>query len=152
MVPVSTDTQEYALADISSSTQSEPITERDVKMVDTVEGLKYEVTFDKAKLAVGEAAMGKLKITRSDGKLFDQLEPIMGSYGHLVAFGEDYKSIVHIHPMGAEPTKDTDRGAGSLEFHIEPEQPGLMRFYAQVQIGGVSKFARFTLQAMPGQK
>ena len=66
--------------------------------------------------------------------------------------GEDYKSIVHIHPIGAEPTAETDRGTGSLEFHIEPEQPGLMRLYAQVQIGGVSKFARFTLQVGPAQK
>ena len=54
--------------------------------------------------------------------------------------------------MGEEPKQDTDRGAGSLEFHIQPEQPGLMRLYAQVQIGGVSKFARFTLQVEASQK
>ena len=114
-------------------------------MQDEVEGLKYEIVFNKAKLKVGDAAKGKLRIISPNGKIFTQLEPIMATYAHLVGFGEDYKSIVHIHPMGAEPTKDTDRGAGSLEFHIEPEQPGLMRLYAQVQIGGVSKFARFTL-------
>ena len=152
LLPVATDAQEYSMADIPAPTQGEPISEREVKTVDRVEGLKYEVVFNKAKLTVGEATMGKLKITQSDGKVFDQLEPIMATYAHLVAFGEDYKSIVHIHPMGAEPTKDTDRGAGSLEFHIQPEQPGLMRLYAQVQIGGVSKFARFTLEVAPSQK
>ncbi len=149
LVPVATDTQEYSIADIAAPMKGEPITEREVKTVDMVEGLKYEVVFNKTKLIVGEATMGKLKITRSDGKVFDQLEPIMATYAHLVAFGEDYKSIVHIHPMGAEPTKDTDRGTGNLEFHIQPEKPGLMRLYAQVQIGGVSKFARFTLQVLP---
>lgn len=82
---------------------------------------------------IAEATMGKLKITQSDGRVFNQLEPIMATYAHLAGFGEDYKSIVHIHPMGAEPAKETDRGSGSLEFHIQPEQPGLMRFYAQVQ-------------------
>lgn len=147
-----TDAQEYSMADIAASTQGEPISEREVKTMDVVEGLKYEVVFNKAKITVGEATMGKLKITQLDGKVFDQLEPIMATYAHLVAFGEDYKSIVHIHPMGAEPTKETDRGAGSLEFHIQPEQPGLMRLYAQVQIGGVSKFARFTLQVAPSRK
>ncbi|MBI3427933.1 MAG: hypothetical protein HY011_33840 [Acidobacteria bacterium] len=152
LLPVASDAQEYSMTDIAASTQGEPITEREIKTVDEVERLKYEVVFDKTKLTVGEAAMGKLKITQPDGKIFTQLEPIMATYAHLVAFGEDYKSIVHIHPMGAEPTKDTDRGAGSLEFHIQPEQPGLMRLYAQVQIGGVSKFARFTLQVTPSQK
>ena len=145
LLPVATDAQEYSMTDIAAPTQGEPITERDIKTVTEVEGLKYEVVFNKAKLKVGEATMGKLRITSPDGKIFTQLEPIMATYAHLVGFGEDYKSIVHIHPMGAEPKSDADRGAGSLEFHIEPEQPGLMRLYAQVQIGGVSKFARFTL-------
>jgi hypothetical protein len=145
LLPVATDAQEYSMTDIAAPTQGEPITEREMKTVDEVEGLKYEVVFNKAKLKVGEAAMGKLKITQPDGKIFTQLEPIMATYAHLVGFGEDYKSIVHIHPMGTEPKSDAERGAGSLEFHIQPEQPGLMRLYAQVQIGGVSKFARFTL-------
>lgn len=145
LLPAVIQEQEYTIADIAAPTQGEPITERAVKMQDEVEGLKYEVVFNKARLKVGDAAKGKLRIISPDGKIFTQLEPIMATYAHLVGFGEDYKSIVHIHPIGAEPTKDTDRGAGSLEFHIEPEQPGLMRLYAQVQIGGVSKFARFTL-------
>lgn len=145
LLPVASQEQEYSIADIAAPTQGEPITERAVKMQDEVEGLKYEIVFNKARLKLGDAAKGKLRITSPDGKIFTQLEPIMATYAHLVGFGEDYKSIVHIHPMGAEPKTDADRGAGSLEFHIEPEQPGLMRLYAQVQIGGVSKFARFTL-------
>ena len=145
LLPAASQEQEYTMTDIAAPTQGEPIADRAVKMQDEVEGLKYEIVFNKAKLTVGDAAKGKLRITQPDGKIFTQLEPIMATYAHLVGFGEDYKSIVHIHPMGAEPTAETDRGAGSLEFHIEPEQPGLMRLYAQVQIGGVSKFARFTL-------
>ena len=149
LVPAANDTQEYAMTDIAASTPGELISERDVKMQDEVEGLKYEIVFNKAKLPVGDAAKGKLRIIQHDGKVFAQLEPIMATYAHLVVFGEDYKSIVHIHPMGAEPTAETDQGAGSLEFHIEPEQPGLMRLYAQVQIGGGLKFARFTLNVTP---
>ena len=149
LLPAASQEQEYTMTDIAAPTQGEPIADRAVKMQDEVEGLKYEIVFNKAKLTVGDAAKGKLRITQPDGKVFTQLEPIMATYAHLVGFGEDYKSIVHIHPMGAEPTAETDRGAGSLEFHIEPEQPGLMRLYAQVQIGGVSKFARFTLNVTP---
>ena len=149
LLPAATGEQEYAMTDIAADSQGEPISERDATFVAEVEGLKYQIAFDKAKLVAGQPAKGKLRITSPDGKIFDQLEPIMGTYAHLVGFGEDYKSIVHIHPMGVEPKSEAERGAGSLEFHIQPEKPGLMRLYAQVQIGGVSKFAKFTLQVVP---
>lgn len=149
LVPVATDAQEYAIADIAAPAEGEPITDRTVRMETEVEGLRYQVVFNKAKIRAGEAVLGKLKITGPDGKLFTQLEPIMATYAHLVGFNEDYQDIVHIHPLGVEPTSNTDRGAGSLEFHLQAAKPGLMRLYAQVQIGGVSKFAPFTLNVEP---
>ena len=91
--PSATDAQEYSMTDIAAPTLGGPLTDRAVKMQDEVEGLKYEVVFNKAKFTVGEATLGKLRITQPDGKVFTQLEPIMGTYAHLVGFGEDYKSI-----------------------------------------------------------
>jgi hypothetical protein len=143
--PVATGIQEYAITAIASETKGDPIADLETQTVAMVEGLKYEIRFDQKNLTVGEAAMGKLSITTADGKTYDQLEPLMAAYAHIVAFADDFHTIVHIHPMGAEPTLDTDRGTGSLDFHIQPTQAGLMRLYAQVQIGGVSKYARFTL-------
>lgn len=149
LIPIATDTQEYAMTDIAAPTQGEPFTNREVKTVATVDGLKYELTFEKPIIKVGEAALGKLKITTSEGKVFTQLEPVMGAYAHIVGFSDDYKSIAHIHPMGEEPTKPTDRGVGELKFHLLPSQPGIMRLFAQVQINGVNKFADFTLEIKP---
>lgn len=144
--PVATGVQEYAITDIASETKGERIADLETQTVSMVEGLKYEITFDPKNLAVGEAALGKLTITTAEGKPFDQLEPIMAAYAHIVAFADDFHTIVHIHPMGVEPTADTDRGTGSLNFHIQPTQAGLIRLYAQVKIGGTSKYAKFTLQ------
>jgi len=149
LVPVATNAQEYAIADIAASTKSEPITNRTPSTSVEVDGLKYEVTFEKPTIKAGEAILGKLRITTPDGKVFTQLEPVMGAYSHIVGFGEDLETIAHIHPMGTEPTKPTDRGVGELNFHLLPAKPGLMRLYAQVQINGQDKFAPFTLEIQP---
>ena len=149
LIPVATGEQEYAIADISAPTKSEPIANRAPSTSATVDGLTYTVTFENPTLKAGEAALGKLTISKPDGTPFNALEPVMGAYAHIVGFGEDLKTIAHIHPMGEEPTKPTDRGPGELEFHLLPAQPGLMRLYAQVRIGNEDKFAPFTLEIQP---
>lgn len=150
--PVATGVQEYSITDIAAETKSEPLADLEPRTIEMVEGLKYEITFDEKSLTVGEAAMGKLSITTADGKPYDQLEPLMAAYAHIVVFADDFHTIVHIHPMGPEPTMDTDRGTGSLNFHIQPTQAGMMRLYAQVQIGGVSKYARLTFHVGEAKK
>ncbi len=144
LVPTANKEQEYVIADLLAETKGEPVTQRAEVLKTTVEGLTYTLTF-KGPIKVGDAALGTLTVTDAKGNVFQNLEPIMGAYAHLVGFSEDYKTIAHIHPMGEEPTKETDRGEGKLDFHIAPEQPGLLRLFAQVQIGGKSKFAPFTL-------
>ncbi len=144
LVPVATGEQEYVTADLPAETKGEPLANREETMTATVEGMTYTVTF-KEPLEVGGPSLGTLTVKDAKGEVFLSLEPVMGAYAHLVGFSEDFKTIAHIHPMGEEPTKETDRGAGKLDFHIVPEQAGLLRLFAQVQIGGVSKFAPFTL-------
>lgn len=149
LVPMATDTQEYAIGDIAAATQGELLSNRTPSTTAEVDGLKYTVTFDQATLKAGEAALGKLTITEADGSPFNALEPVMGAYAHIVGFGEDFHSIAHVHPMGEEPTQPTDRGAGELAFHLQPAKPGLMRLYAQIHVNGSDKFAPFTIQVQP---
>ena len=144
LVPADSGKQEYVIADLGGTPQVGEIPNRAASLMTTVEGLTYTVTFD-APLKAGAATMGTLTIKDASGAVFPALEPIMGAYAHLVGFSEDFKTIAHIHPMGEEPKNPSDRGAGELKFHIEPETAGLVRLFAQVQIGGQSKFAPFTL-------
>jgi hypothetical protein len=118
-------------------------------LVAKVDGLTYQIDIGTTPPKVGQPIMGKLTIRDASGQIFDQLEPVMGAYAHIVGFSDDYKSIAHIHPMGPEPTKTSDRGRGELEFHLEPESAGILRLYAQIQVGGEDKFAPFTLQIQP---
>lgn len=149
LVPVATDAQEYAIADIAAPTKGEPISNRTPSTTTVVDGLKYAITFEKPALKAGEAILGKLAITKPDGTPFNELEPVMGAYSHIVGFSEDFQTIAHIHPMGSEPTKPTDRGAGELDFHLLPAKPGLMRLYAQIRVNGQNRFASFTLIIHP---
>ncbi|MFN2508097.1 MAG: heavy metal-binding domain-containing protein [Chthoniobacterales bacterium] len=144
LVPKATGRQEYLLADLPGTGPTEKISDRTAQLTAVVDGLTYTVEFAEP-LKAGKTSTGTLTVRDSTGAVFSKLEPIMGAYAHLVGFSEDFKTIAHIHPMGAEPTKLTDRGAGELKFHISPEKAGLLRLFAQVQIGGQSKFARFTL-------
>jgi hypothetical protein len=149
LVPVATNIKEYAIADIAASTRSEPITNRTPSTSVEVDGLKYEIIFKQPILKAGTAVLVLLRITTPDGEVFEQLEPVMGAYAHIVGFSEDLETIAHVHPMGVEPVKPTDRGIGDLAFHLLPSMPGLMRLYAQVRIGGLDKFAPFTLEIQP---
>ena len=148
LVPADTEKQEYAIADLGGAFSGGEIPNRSPNLTTTVDGLTYTVTFEEP-LKGGKAVMGKLTVKDGSGTVFSALEPIMGAYAHLVGFSEDRKTIAHIHPMGEEPKNPSDRGAGELQFHIQPETAGLVRLFAQVQIGGQSKFAPFTLNVEP---
>ena len=144
LVPVGTGKQEYAIVDLDGAFAGGEVPARASSLTATVDGLTYAVNFD-GPLQAGKATLGTLTVKDANGAVFTALEPIMGAYAHLVGFSEDLQTIAHIHPMGEEPKNPSDRGAGELQFHIQPEKSGLVRLFAQVQIGGQSKFAPFTL-------
>lgn len=144
VVSAATGKQEYVVADLGGEFTGGEIPAPAQSLAATVDGLTYAVSFE-GPLKAGEATLGILSVTDANGAVFQALEPIMGAYAHLVGFSDDRKTIAHIHPMGDEPKSAAERGAGRLQFHIEPERPGVLRLFAQVQIGGQSKFAMFTL-------
>ncbi|MBX9804523.1 MAG: hypothetical protein K2Y18_02075 [Alphaproteobacteria bacterium] len=145
LFPLDTNVQEYAIADLTTSQGSKAEINRTASMQSSVEGLTFKLTFDSPDLQAGKATMGKIVITDDKGNPVKSLEPIMGSFAHIVGFGDDLKSVVHIHPMGTEPTKDTDRGGPELQFHIEPEKAGFIKMFAQVKVNGKELFAPFGL-------
>jgi hypothetical protein len=153
VVPAESVVQEYVVGDMAGESGGATAVDRDTKFVDVVDGLRYELSFDNKgnPLRVGETVNGRLTVTRADGRAFTQLEPIMGAYAHLVGFADDYRTVVHLHPLGAEPKRAEDRGGqeGGLEFKFYPPVAGFIRFYSQVSVGGQSRFARFGVMVNP---
>ena len=151
VVPAESVVQEYVVADMPSDAGGEKLTDRQTKLVEVVDGLRYELSFDEkaGPLRVGETFRGRITVTREDGKPFTQLEPIMGAYAHLVGFADDYRTVVHLHPSGNEPKRPEDRGGPTMEFKFYPPVAGFVRFYSQVSVGGESKFAKFGVTVAP---
>jgi hypothetical protein len=149
LVPTSTGEQEYATTTVAVAGDASPVS-TSTNVVSNVDGYEVSISFEKPELRAGEANMMTLNLVGKDGKPFAQLEPIMGAYAHLVAFSEDRDNIAHIHPMGTEPTKDSDRGGPTLQFHLEFPEAGFQKLFAQFQIDGKDVFAPFGLNVKPG--
>lgn len=143
VIPLATGKQEYVVADVGTAALTKAEINKTTSLVSTVDGYTFTLALDNEPKA-GSAVMGNITVTK-DGKPFDQLEPAMGAFAHVVGFTESYNSVLHIHPMGKEPTSDTERGGPKLEFHIEPEKAGFVKLFAQVRIGGKDVFAPFGL-------
>ena len=130
----------------------EAIAERADTTASTVDGLRYDLAWQTGGAAMRAKTPVNATITitgAADGKPFTQLEPIMGTFAHLVAFHEDRQTVIHIHPSGAEPRTPEQRGGPVFAFRFFAPKAGYYRLYAQVQIGGVSRFAPFGLNVEP---
>lgn len=141
VIPVVTGKQEYARTDIGAPAKEKASIDKATSMVTTVDGYTFTLALDGEPKA-GAPVMANAVITK-DGQPFTGLEPVMGAFAHVVGFTEDYNSVLHVHPMGKEPTSDAERGGPKLEFHIEPEKAGFVKLFAQVRIGGKDIFAPF---------
>jgi len=141
--------QEYAIADIPAKTAGEPLTDHTPNLRATVDGLNYELFLAPKTIQVGRPVVARLKITTKDGKGFNQLEPLMATFAHIVGFNQDYKTVMHMHPKGLPILDPAARGGPELEFQIYALRPGFVRLFAQVQIAGRSRFAPFGIQIVP---
>jgi hypothetical protein len=151
VVPAATSVQEYVIADLPADTAPQPIADREMQLSTVIDGLKYSLAFDPAALPVRakQTIVGTITVTASDGTGFTQLEPVMGAFAHIVGFSEDGKSVLHIHPIGKEPTAPTDRAGPAFAFKFYAPSAGFLRLYCQVHINGKDVFAPFNLTVLP---
>jgi hypothetical protein len=145
LVPVIGGKQEFAMADLIKDNKTKTTIDKTVSFNTTADGMNFKLSFYTDKLKVGKASMGKILVTDSKGNPVKDLQVLMGAFAHIVCFGEDYKSIIHIHPMGAEPTDVNALGGPEVEFHIEPMHAGFIKLFAQVLVKGKEIYAPFGL-------
>lgn len=139
--------QAYVIADLSGKNSHNPPVDKTVSTQSEVEGYQFDLTFNVQKLKVDENVIGSVVISdATTDKPVTILEPVMGEFAHIVAFAQDYKTILHIHPMGKSPTRQTDRGGPQVDFHIMHAHPGFVKLFTQVQINGKEIMAPFGIE------
>lgn len=140
--------QAYVLVPVNASAADAPV-EKTLTTTASAGGLDATLAFDAPPVA-GQAAMGHVQVRRG-GKPFAGLEPVMGAYAHIVGISQDFETIAHVHPLGAEPTAAGQRGGPDINFHIEPMKPGFLKLFAQVRTDGRDVFLPFGVDvAEPG--
>ncbi len=140
--------QEYDKSIITGTGNSESVADKQTRLVADSEGYHFQLTLEKRAIKSREPTGAKLRVTRN-GKDFNQLEPVMGAFAHLVGFNEDAETVLHMHPTGPALSQDSDRGGPVLDFKIYAPKAGFTRLFAQVQINGRQVFAPFNIQVLP---
>ena len=90
-----------------------------------------------AQLTAGEQAQLTFRITR-EGRPVGDLQPYLGSYGHLVALHTPELAYSHVHPNGE------DRANGAITFDTELHERGTYRLFLQFQTHGQVHTVAFT--------
>jgi hypothetical protein len=82
-------------------------------------------------------------ITRDSAPITD-LQPFLGTLGHLVMVSQDLKEFVHSHPLGAPPAAGA--AGPQVVFRAQFPRPGLYKAWAQFQHRGQVITAPFVLR------
>ncbi len=150
LVPAISNVQEYAVCDLpGEAAHGDPIDRTGLAASSRVGELRFQIQWGNAGLGLEskQPASASLLVSTTDGRPFAQLEPLLGSYVHLVAFHEDRQTVLHIHPTGgADPQSPEDRGGPRLGFRWWAPKSGFYRLYVQAKAGGKPVSAPFALE------
>lgn len=149
LLPARTHVQQYSVADIPSSTPRQArLAENETENRHAeIGGYRFDLSFDKGLIRERETVAGKLRVTDPDGRPCNKLGVVMGAFGHFVAFGDDFATVLHLHPTGPLITDPEARSGPELPFYFRSKKTGLFRLFAQVRIEGKDFFPRFVLHA-----
>jgi len=103
----------------------------------------YSLSAPAATLTAGGDETLTLSVQRADGGQV-QLQPVMGTLAHLVAFDPARDGVAHLHPtLTGQETNPTHP---ELSFVINFAQPGRYRLWGQVKIDGTERYVPFDIE------
>jgi hypothetical protein len=135
--------QGYAIVTVNENAANVPV---EAVVASNARAQDVEATLSFAQPPVaGAMTEGRIELRRN-GRPLTALEPVMGTYGHIVGIAQDWREVAHVHPLGAGPHAPGDRGGPVLRFHLEPEAAGFLKLYAQVRVDGRDLYLPFGIE------
>jgi Heavy metal binding domain len=150
--PLKTHVQQFSIADIPASTKAGRLQPDESENRNAeVGGYKFELSLAKPIVQAKDTIAGTVRVIDPSGRPCDKLEVVMGAFGHLVGFSDDFSTVLHMHPVGQLPARADSLGGPDLPFYFRSNKAGLIRLFAQVKIGGKDFFPRFVIKVQPLQ-
>jgi hypothetical protein len=78
-----------------------------------------------------------------------QLQPVMGTFAHLVAFDAKRSGFAHLHPQQVDLSQKLNPYRPRLTFQIQLPDPGRYVIWAQLKFDGKVRFAPFWFEVAP---
>jgi len=107
------------------------------------DGYVYNLSAPANPIPTGKDTTLTLSVERADGGKVD-LQPVMDTLAHLVAFDPSRDGVAHLHPTLTG--KETDPTHPELSFVINLAEPGRYRIWAQVKINDRERYVPFDIQ------
>ena len=152
VVPEATGVQEYVPADLPGAALPDvrglPAANGQSTFTAEAGGLHFQLLWDGANggpLRLGQTRALSILVRDADGLPFTRLEPVMNAFAHLVGFYDDGRTVLHLHPVGAEVLDEAARGGPSLEFRFYAPKDGFLRLHCQVSVDGKMTFVPFNV-------
>lgn len=135
--------------DLAPATVAPPGTERETLVI-IREGFKAELRFIGGPPRAGEIATARLILTRLDGQPMKPLEPVFGTFAHLIAFSNAAKEAIPIRPTGPADQPELP-GSVEIDFRFRPVAAGVCHLFAEVRIDASDETLAFTFPVRPAR-
>jgi hypothetical protein len=112
------------------------------QMQSSTDGWSFVLRLDRKKVVVGQPVNARLRVTDPQGQPCFALEPLMGSFAHIVGFLDDRNTMIHVHSHG-EPPHELARSGPEVPFRFIVPKSGFLKLFVQTQVNGNVILAKF---------
>ena len=135
--------------DLAPAAATPPAAVREALVITRGE-IRAEVRFVGGAPRAGEIATARLILTRQDGQPMALLEPVSGTFAHLIGFTNGAKEAIPIRATGpaAQPVLP---GSVEIDFRFRPPAAGTCHLFAEVRLDGVDETLAFTFPVRPAR-
>ncbi len=141
--------EELLSLDLTPATATPPANAKESLAI-TRGDIKAEVRFVGGAPRAGEIATARLILTRLDSQPMKPLEPIFGTFAHLIAFSNGAKEAIPIRPTGPAAQPELP-GSIEIDFRFRPPAAGTCHLFAELRMNGADETLAFTFPVRPAR-